>query len=189
MSDWAFTWATRAESQLSPQARPRPRCAASAVRSGWAITTPKPRSRSSPVAAWKRRVKPSNGVSTSSQRAARRALGDGHQLGLREHPHQIVPKLASAMEVERDALLRQRRPQLGHPRGELQRFGHEVPAHVRGHNHRAGARGHGGPGELEALAHVARPVVHAGKQVKVDIRCIHGGSTFGPHAPDLVTVR
>ncbi len=128
-------------------------------------------------------MNPSNGVSTSSQRPAGRALGDRLQLGLGEHSHQVVPELASAVEIERDALLRQCGAQLRHPPGQLQRVGHEVPAHVGGDHHRAGARGHRGPGELEALAHVARPVVHAGEQVKVNIRCIHGGSTFGSHGP------
>ena len=177
----AFTCAERARRELAAK-RPRALVAASALRSGWAITTAKPRSRSSAVASWKSAAMPSNGVSTSSQRLPAGPWAIGLQLGPGAAlPTSSWPSSPPQCTVERDARVRQRRAQLAHPLRAARAASVTKSARTCGVATTVVVPvGHGGPRELEALGHVLGPVVHAGEQVEVKIGCIHRRLSFGP---------
>jgi hypothetical protein len=89
-----------------------------------------------------------------------------------------VAELGPDQHLELDPLPGQRLAYLAHAVGEVGHVGHEVAADVRRRDDRRRALETREAGDVDALLHVGRPVVHAGQEVEVDL-----GSPGGRAAP------
>ena len=128
------------------------------------------------------------GTGSPPAASARRAgPGRGVELALAEPSDHVVAQLAAAAHLERDAGGGQRGAQLGRElwisRGSV------LPRSSRTCGVATSVDvpvGHGGPGQLEALGQVGRPVVDAGQEVEVQVD-VHLSSSFGSRRRGPVT--
>ena len=133
---------------------------------------------------------PSNGVSTSTQRAPDGPCAISSSSLWRMRPTSSWPSSAPQRTSSGMPRAASARAQLDHAGVDLDRVGEpEVGAHVRGDHDRARALGDGRAGELEAGLHVGGTVVDAGEQVEVKVGVCHHRCSIGDAPRHPVTVR
>ena len=156
----------------------------SAQRSGWPISVPNPRARSSAVASRKPAASPNSGASISTQRRPGGPVGDRVELrGRRARARRRGRARRRVRTSSGDAGGVERRLHLAHARGQLAEDAGASRSRTCGVTVTTRrAVGHGEPRELDGVVEVDGAVVDAGQQVEVELGALHVPLTV-THAP------
>ena len=137
---------------------------------------PKPRARTSAVAARKPSRSPLNsGASSSTQRAPGGPWAIASSSAVAERRDVVVRQLGARAQLQRHARARERRGDRATRAGTSPRIPRaQQVAHVRRDGHKRRAVRDREPGELDRLVEVDRAVVDAREQVEVELGALQG---------------